>query len=209
MRHAITSLLALFALALSGASGAAECPGPVEVIRGASSEILEMLKNRRAELEGDSPALYAAVDEILLPRFDRRYSGGLVMGKYWRRATAEQREEFILALYRSLLRTYSENILEYKEDQLKVLPLENPPDDKAVVETLVTLERGVETPVSYRMRKTDDCWKAYDVIIEGISYVTNYRQQYAGEFKQKGIDAVIAELKAKGAEAPADPGTGN
>ena len=69
----------------------------------------------------------------------------------------------------------------------------------------MTLDTGVETPVNYRMRLTDDGWKAYDVIIEGISYVANYRKQYASEFRAKGIDGVIAELEAKAAEAPAEP----
>lgn len=207
MSNYLIGAAALALLGLAGGLQAAE-QGPGEVIQAASDEILQVLAERREELKNNPRELYDVVDKILLPRFDRRYSGGLVMGKYWRRATPEQREEFILALYHSLLKTYSENILQYKEDQLKVLPVEGDiSDGKAVVETRVTLESGVETPVAYRMRKTDDGWKAYDVVIEGISYVTNYRQQYAGEFKTKGIDKVIAELKAR-AEQPGEPEAG-
>ena len=68
---------------------------------------------------------------------------------------------------------------------------------KGLVETRVTLDTGVVTPVNYRMRLSDGGWKAYDVIIEGISYVSNYRTQYAEEFRAKGIDTVIEELEAK------------
>ncbi len=202
MRNRILALTAVGALVF-GVGAAATAAGPDEVIREASSEIVAVLDTRRDELAADEQELYRVVDDILLPRFDRRYAGGLVMGKYWREATEEQRERFIMALYRSLLRTYAGSILDYDADSLEVLPFEGDlSEGKAVVETRVTLDTGVVTPVNYRMRLTDDSWKAYDVIIEGISYVTNYRKQYASEFRAKGIEQVIAELEAKGAEPP-------
>lgn len=202
MRNRILALTAVGALVF-GVGAAATAAGPDEVIRAASSEIVAVLDTRRDELAADEQELYRVVDNILLPRFDRRYAGGLVMGKYWREATEEQRERFIMALYRSLLRTYAGSILDYEADSLEVLPFEGDlSEGKAVVETRVTLDTGVVTPVNYRMRLTDDSWKAYDVIIEGISYVTNYRKQYASEFRAKGIEQVIAELEAKGAEPP-------
>lgn len=202
MRNRILALTAVGALVF-GVGAAATAAGPDEVIREASSEIVAVLDTRRDELAADEQELYRVVDNILLPRFDRRYAGGLVMGKYWREATEEQRERFIMALYRSLLRTYAGSILDYEADSLEVLPFEGDlSEGKAVVETRVTLDTGVVTPVNYRMRLTDDSWKAYDVIIEGISYVTNYRKQYASEFRAKGIEQVIAELEAKGAEPP-------
>lgn len=197
------TLLALAgaAVLLLGALASATAAGPDEVIRQASDEIVAVLDTRRDELAADRDELYRVVDEILLPRFDRRYAGGLVMGKYWRRASDEQRERFILALYRSLLRTYASNILNYDGDALEVLPYEGDlSEGKAVIETRVTLDTGVVTPVNYRMRLSGEEWKAFDVVIEGISYVTNYRKQYASEFRSKGIDQVIAELEAKAGE---------
>jgi phospholipid transport system substrate-binding protein len=206
MRNLTLALAAAGALVL-GAGAAATAAGPDEVIRQASSEIVAVLDTRRDELAANEDELYRVVDDILLPRFDRRYAGGLVMGKYWREATEEQRERFIMALYRSLLRTYAGSILDYNQDSLEVLPFEGDlSEGKAVVETRVTLDTGVVTPVNYRMRLSGDDWKAYDVIIEGISYVTNYRKQYASEFRAKGIDQVIEELEAKGAEPPPKAG---
>ncbi len=185
--------------------------GPDEVIRQASDQVLDVVNARRDELKADPDELYKVVDDILLPRFDRRYTGGLVMGKYWRKASPEQRDRFILALYRSLVKTYASGILEYRGDQLKILPVaaEALTEGKVIVETRVTLDTGVVTPVNYRMRLTDDGWKAYDVIIEGISYVANYRKQYASEFRAKGIDGVIKELEAKAAKEPAATTTAN
>ncbi len=193
-RLAMTAALLLVVAPTSFASATS----PDQVIREASDLILDSLSENRETFKKDRQALYQAIDEILLPRFDRMYTGGLVMGKYWRRATPEQRERFISALYRSLLRTYAEGILDYRGDELDVLPVEGDlSEGKALVETRVTLDTGVVTPVNYRMRLSDGGWKAYDVIIEGISYVSNYRTQYAEEFRAKGIDTVIEELEAK------------
>ncbi len=199
MRFSIRLLAATVFFALAPVATPA-ASGPDDVIREASDLMLEALAERRSEFEANPDALYATVDEILLPRFDRMYTGVLVMGKTARKATPEQRERFVLALYRSLLRTYAQSILDYRGDQLEVLPMEGDlSKGKAVVETRVTLESGVVTPVNYRMRLKDDQWRAYDVIIEGISYVSNYRTQYASEFRAKGIDKVIEELEAKAA----------
>ncbi|MGB5211705.1 MAG: ABC transporter substrate-binding protein [Gammaproteobacteria bacterium] len=182
--------------------------GPDQVIREASNEVLAAVNDRREELRANPDQLYQIVDNILLPRFDRRYTGGLVMGKYWRKANDEQRDRFILALYRSLVKTYANGILDYRGDELTVLPVDGDLESgKVVVQTRVTLDTGVETPVDYRMRLTDGSWKAYDVIIEGISYVANYRKQYASEFRAKGIDGVITELEAKAGNVPAEAST--
>ncbi|MGB5622794.1 MAG: ABC transporter substrate-binding protein [Gammaproteobacteria bacterium] len=198
-------LMAVAVLAALLCAGLAQANvGPDDVIRQASDQVLDAVNARRDELKADPDELYRVVDDILLPRFDRRYTGGLVMGKYWRQASAEQRDRFILALYRSLVKTYASGILEYRGDQLQILPVaeEELTEGKVIVETRVTLDTGVVTPVNYRMRLTDEGWKAYDVIIEGISYVANYRKQYASEFRAKGIDGVIKELEAKAAKEP-------
>ncbi|MGB5542721.1 MAG: ABC transporter substrate-binding protein [Gammaproteobacteria bacterium] len=198
--------LLLWMLMLSASAQASI--GPDQVIREASNEVLAAVNDRREELRANPDQLYQIVDNILLPRFDRRYTGGLVMGKYWRKANDEQRDRFILALYRSLVKTYANGILDYRGDELTVLPVDGDLESgKVVVQTRVTLDTGVETPVDYRMRLTDGSWKAYDVIIEGISYVANYRKQYASEFRAKGIDGVITELEAKAGNVPAEAST--
>lgn len=177
----------------------AQANAPEAVILETSSAILEAVGGRREELAADEAALFEVVDDILLPRFDREYSGRLVMGKTYRDATPEQRERFITGLYRKLVRTYSSGILEYDSESLKVLGTKGDlADGKVIVETEVQLDDGTPVPVGYRMRETDGTWKAYDVIIEGISYVANYRKQYDGEFRAKGIEGVIRELEAEG-----------
>jgi len=206
--HTDTKIAGLLLWALMVSANAQATTGPDEVIRQASNEVLAAVNDRRNELQDNPDQLYELVDDILLPRFDRRYTGGLVMGKYWRKATDEQRDRFILALYRSLVKTYANGILDYRGDELTILPVDGDLESgKVVVQTRVTLDTGVETPVDYRMRLTDGQWKAYDVIIEGISYVANYRKQYSSEFRAKGIDGVIKELEAKSGDVPAEAST--
>jgi phospholipid transport system substrate-binding protein len=177
----------------------AQANAPETVILETSSAILAAVGDRREELAADETALFEVVDDILLPRFDRDYSGRLVMGKTYRDATPEQRERFITGLYRKLVRTYSSSILDYDSESLQILGTKGDiADGKVIVETEVRLDDGTPVPVGYRMRETDGTWKAYDVIIEGISYVANYRKQYDGEFRAKGIDGVIRELEAEG-----------
>jgi phospholipid transport system substrate-binding protein len=179
----------------------AQANAPENVIMETSTEILQAIEKDRDALAADPDALQKVVDDILLPRFDREYSGRLVMGKSYRDATPEQRERFIMGLYQKLVRTYSSAILEYDSDSLRIKGTKGDlADGKVIVESEVKLEDGTTVPVGYRMRESDGTWKAYDVIIEGISYVANYRKQYDSEFRAKGIEGVITELEAGGGE---------
>ncbi|MEJ2514712.1 MAG: ABC transporter substrate-binding protein [Gammaproteobacteria bacterium] len=174
---------------------------PEAVIRKASEEALAAIDGRQDELRKNTDELFAVVDEILLPIWDRKYSGQLVMGKYWRDASPAQRDRFITGLYRKLLRTYADAILNYRSDQLTILGTRGDlADGKVMVDSEVKLDDGTPVPVSYRLRKSKSGgdWLIYDVVVEGISYVANYRKQYAGEFRNKGIEGVLADLESGG-----------
>ena len=186
--------------AVTAAAHAQEAPErtPEQVIRDASDLTMEAIEGRREELAKDSEKLFSLVDEVLLPRWDRQYTGQLVMGRYWREATPEQREQFITALYRKLLGSYGDGILEYEADQLRITGTRgDPAEGRVMVDSEVRLQHGTPGPISYRLRLVDNRWLLYDVVVEGISYVTNYRNQYASEFRAKGVEGVIDELRAE------------
>jgi phospholipid transport system substrate-binding protein len=191
--------IATMALAAVGAAPATHAEperSPEQVIRDASELTLEALEGRRDELKADRKVLFDVIDEILLPRWDRQYTGQLVMGRYWREATPEQRDAFITALYRKLLDSYGEGILQYDANQLKITGTRGKLEDgRVMVDSEVRLEDGTPVPISYRLRMHEGSWKVYDVVVEGISYVTNYRNQYASEFRSKGIERVLEELQ--------------
>lgn len=189
------AMLAIGALA-ADASATPE-RSPEQVIRDASELTMQALEGRRDELRRDRDALFALVDEVLLPRWDRQATGQAVMGRYWREATPQQREAFIQALYRKLLDSYGEGILQYDASQLRITGTRgNPESGQVLVDSEVRLEDGTPVPISYRMRLHQGSWKVFDVIVEGISYLTTYRNQYANEFRAKGIQGVIDELEA-------------
>lgn len=177
-------------------SSVAYAQTPNDVIQEASDLLAGQLSARKAELESDREALYAMVDEIILPRFDRRYSAQLVLGRNWRSASEEQRSAFVDAFYQSLLQKYADGVLEFNQDRIELLPFrgdESKP--RVVVKSLVTLDDGTEVPVDYGLVKRESGWMVFDVIIEGISYVRNFRTEVNSEIQTSSLDAVIARLE--------------
>lgn len=192
-----TSVLSLTLLA--GTLGAAEELGPSELIDQCAQKMLKSLDANRAEYRKDPTKIQALVDEVLLPHFDTEYSARMVLGKHWRTATAEQRKQFIDAFYRSLLENYSAALADFTADRMQVLPFRGEAAaNRATVRSEVKRSDGTRVPVNYSMRKTERGWKAWDVTIEGISYVKNFRNQFGVEIDQKGLDAVIKRLETEG-----------
>ena len=175
---------------------AAEGQSPEEIIVATADAVDARLTGRQAYLEENPDELFAIVDEVLLPHFDREYAARLVLARNWRRATPEQRSRFIDVFYNFLLRNYANGILKFNRDSLTVLPERGgSPPGKARVATEMSLDDGTRVPVDYFFREVDSQWRVFDIKIEGISYVVNYRNQFATEIKTKGLDAVIARLE--------------
>ena len=192
----LLSLLALFCVPVT-----ALAQSPVAVIRDASSELATQLAERRDELAADRQALYAMVNDIILPRFDRRYAAQLVLGRNWRSASTEQRNAFIEAYYNNLLRTYADGVLEFDQDKIEILPFRGDESKgRVMVKTRVTLNDGTVVPVDYGLSNRSDDWKVFDVVIEGISYVRNFRAELNSEIQSSSLDAVIERLRADAAD---------
>ena len=195
------SIAALAVLLLAGAAtGAAQdASDPSKLIEDCAQKMLKELDAHRAEYRKDPTKVNKLVDEVLLPHFDTQYAARLVLGKYWRDATPEQRQRFVDAFYKSLLENYGAALTEFTADRMRVLPFQgDAAADRATVRTEVKRSDGTKVPVNYSMRKTDDGWKAWDVTIEGISYVKNFRTQYGAEIDEKGLEAVIKRLEVEG-----------
>lgn len=176
-------------------------PDPQAQMEAVSRELFAAIDANRAAIRKDPEKAYPIVDKILLPNFDIDYAGQLVLAQHWRTATGEQRQRFTQALYRALLRTYGGALADFTADRFKILPSRAEPDAmRATVRTQVTRVSGAVIPVDYLLRRTDNGWKAFDVIIEGISYVKNYRADLGAEISQRGLDAMIARLEKDGIE---------
>lgn len=195
----LTALIAVTLLA-STRSFAADAvdQDPGKLIDQVAHQVLQELDARRAEMRKDPKKIRKLVDDTLLPHFDTEYSARQVLGAHWREATPDQRKRFIEAFYQSLLQNYGEALLDFTPDRLKILPYREDPSDKnrATVKTEIRRDNGSRVPVNYTLHKTDGGWKAWDVTIEGISYVKSFRTDFASEIDQKGLDAVISRLES-------------
>jgi len=168
---------------------------PHEIIETAANSIAGELKGRKDYLNDNRDELYALINEILVPHFDMRYAGRLVLGKHWKPATKEQRDRFIDAFYDFLLQSYANGVLKFNDDEITVFPVDVAADEKrTVVKTDMRMDDGSLVPVNYSMRNSSAGWRVYDVRIEGVSYIQNYRNQFNAEISALGIEAVIERL---------------
>jgi phospholipid transport system substrate-binding protein len=185
------------ALAILFFSIVAFAQSPNDVIQEASDLLASGLDGRKEELAADKVALYSTIDDILLPRFDRRYAAQLVLGRHWRDADADQRARFIDAFYASMLHRYADGVLQFDPDRVEILAFRgDETKPRTQVKTIVRLDDGTKVPVTYGMVKRDSGWMIFDVNIEGISYVRNFRTEINSEIQATSIDAVIARLES-------------
>lgn len=191
-------VVALLGAALAAAQSDTTELGPYELVQKVAQDTLRDLDAHREEYRKNPAKVRELVDKNMLPHFDTAYAAQLVLAKHWREATPEQRKRFVEAFYQSLLQNYGEALLEFTPDRLRILPYQGNPDDKvATVRSEVRRDNGTRVPVNYSLRKTPQGWKAYDVTIEGVSYVRSFRTDFAAEIQQKGLEAVIQRLESQ------------
>jgi phospholipid transport system substrate-binding protein len=201
----LMSMVALGARAADAPAAVANAASltPQELVENSAKKMLTELDANRAMYKSNPAKLDALVGNVLLPNFDTEYSARLVLGQTWRTATPEQRKRFVDAFYHSLLRNYGAALIDFTGDRFVVLPYRGDPGDtNATVRTEVKRGTGEKVPVNFSLRKTPEGWKAWDVVIEGISYVKSFRTDFASEIQQKGLDEVITRLETDGKVGP-------
>jgi phospholipid transport system substrate-binding protein len=202
MRYATLLAIVWFishaALAQAPAAPAAADPnGPTEVVQNAAQSMLAELDKDRDGYRKDPAKVEQLVNKYLLPHFDTEFAARLVLGQYWRTATPEQRKRFVDAFYHSLLTNYGSAIVDFTPDRLKIFPSKPEADaTRATVRTEVKRSNGDRVSVNYYMRKSPEGWKAWDVVIDGISYVNSYREDFGPQIANQGIDSVIKRLES-------------
>lgn len=170
---------------------------PVEVITEAVELLTEGLDTRKDEFVEDEDALYAFIDGILLPRFDREFAAGAVLGKHWRTATDEQKSRFVEAFYSSMVHRYADGILEFDTGRIEILPFRGARKRVATVKTNVRMEDSTKIPVSYTLVNRDDQWRMFNVTIEGVSYVRNFKMELETQIRDSGLEKVIQRLETE------------
>ncbi len=201
-KRVLPSLVAAATLAFAGAAIAQETD-PNKVVEDAVQLLAEKIDGRKEELSSDREALYAFIDEILLPRFDRKFAAQAVLAKHWRSASDEQKTRFVEAFYRTLLRKYADGLLDFEQNMVEVLPYRGDATKKRTkVRSMVSLEDGTKVAVDYDLVRREAGWLLYNVTIEGVSYVRNFRAEFESEIRSTSLDAVIERLEGEAGITP-------
>lgn len=176
---------------------------PEQVVQSIAQQLDAQVAGHKAELQKNREKLVGIINQIFLPHFDVDYAAILVLGQHAREATPEQRAQFAKAFYDSITHRYAEGLLNYTNGAVKVMPFAGDLNAKrSVVRTQVATGDGKTVSVDFAFRKTASGeWKAYDVVIEGISYITNYRNQVDAEIRKSGLDQLIKNLQTQGDQA--------
>ena len=190
--------LGLLLLALGGGTIDAAIRPPQDVIQDTSGRMIEALRQNRAALDRDPSQIYGLVDQIVLPNFDFDLMSRWVLGRAWQQATPDQRRRFTDEFRTLLVRTYAKALLEYSNEEIRLLPQPTVGDGSEVtVKTEVRLKAGRPIQINYSMHRNNDGWKVYDVTVDGVSLVTNYRSTFASQIRANGMDSVIADLQQR------------
>jgi phospholipid transport system substrate-binding protein len=201
MRALLLAVVAIGGLQVAGTAMAADpidASSPQKLIETSSKALLADLDANRAKYRKDITQLYKVVDTIFLPHVDVDFAAQQVLGKYWRTATPDQRKRFVTAFYRSLLTTYGDALVDFTGDRMRILPFQGDASQpRASVRTEIKRSNGASVAVAYSLRKdASGAWKVWDVVIEGISYVKSFREDFGLEIEKKGLDGLLQRLEA-------------
>ncbi|MBS1269747.1 MAG: putative phospholipid-binding protein MlaC [Gammaproteobacteria bacterium] len=171
---------------------------PDQLVRETAEQVITELTENRRELEKNPERLYRMVNKIVLPYFDFKRMSRYVLGQHWSDASPAQREQFTGEFKTLLIRTYATALFEYTGQEIVYKPFRHEKGDKrAVVGTEVHPEDGPPIPIEYGLISNSEEWKVYDIRIDGLSLVTNYRAQYGRIVQTRGIEKLLASLSEK------------
>lgn len=189
---------ALVACLFSASVIAADPTPPDTLARETATALLNELKANQDKFKQNPAELYEVVDRIVLPHFDFDYVSKLVLARYWSKANEEQRERFRKAFRSQLVGFYGDALLDYSNEEVRWMDANVPADATDVTIRSEIVPAGSQpVPISYAMHKTDGAWKVYDVTVEGVSLVTNYRGQFAAEIRRNGLESLIKRLESE------------
>jgi phospholipid transport system substrate-binding protein len=197
LKNGFNLLLAAFVMALA-APALAQSVSADQFIKNYTEDLLDTVAKNRQVLQADPKKVSELVDSKILPAVNLQRMTALVVGRYWRQATPEQKERLIEEFKGLMIRTYSGAISQVKDLKIEVKPLRAGADETdVVVKTMILRPKGEPIQLDYRLEKVGDTWKIFDVNVAGLWLVETYRTQFASEIGKSGIDGLIASLAEK------------
>lgn len=172
---------------------------PRQLVENTAHEMMDVLLKEKANLDRDPERIYRLVEKILLPHFDFVGMSRFVIGKHWKTATESERAEFILTFRNLLVRTYAGALRNYTGRKITVLPdrASDSENNKVLIRSMVENPSGDPILVNYRLWQKGDIWLVYDISVEGVSLLTNFRSQLSEEVSQYGMTETIHKMQDK------------
>lgn len=194
-----TSLFAALVLGLGiQFSAAANTVAPDALVKSVSDDVISIVRQDKAIQSGDTRKAVSLVETKVLPYFDFAHMTRLAVGKDWKQASADQKSTLTQEFKTLLVRTYSNALTKYRDQQIDFEPLKAKPEDTDVIVRTKVRQAGAKpVQIDYNLEKQGDSWKVYDVLVAGVSLVTNYRDEFGQEVRAGGIDGLIKTLKDK------------
>ena len=185
-------------------AGALAAESPDALVKRTAEDVMAIVKNDKDIQAGNQDKIFALAEEKILPNFNFDRVSRLVLGKNWTKATPDQKAAFQTEFRTLLLRTYATALSKFKNQTIEYKPLRLADGaNTAAVKTVILQPGGQPIAVDYSLEKQADAWKVYDIVIEGVSLVTNYRGQFTQEIRQNGLDSLIKKLAEKNSAAKA------
>ena len=169
--------------------------GPDDFLKASVNEVMDFITNNKSQLDQDDEYLVSKMNEIVIPKLDIELMSKIVLGKnHWNNISISEKSNFMDAFKNLMVKTYMKSLTAFEGEKIKFLPYSpGKRADIAKVKSIYLLNEG-ELPVSYRLKKTDSKWRVYDIIIDGVSLLRNYRSDFKAHVADKGILSLIDQL---------------
>ena len=188
----------LLLMALSSQNVLSNEVGPQQLIKQATDRVIEEIKLNSNDYRANPDKLFALVDEVVLPHFNFVAMTNLALYRHRKEFNDEQKIRIVHEFKTLLIRTYGKALLEYNNQEVKYLDmLGSVEKGKVKVKTEVTQTGGTAIPLDYSLRRGKQGWKVYDIQVDGISLVTNYRSSFSREISKSGVEGLIKLLNER------------
>lgn len=193
----MNKLITILILALCGFGSwvSAEEKTPEQIVEETSSELLKVINEQSDRIKNEDGYVNEVINDLILPVIDLRSMGKLILGKHWKTASDEQRSQFIEEFKSMLIRTYAKSVADYGHAKVTVFPPKNEQKGKRHrVKSHLDLGSGTPLQVDYVFRRKDDTWKVFDLVVDGLSLIKNFRTSFSQEISETSLDALIQRL---------------
>jgi phospholipid transport system substrate-binding protein len=195
MRERLVILLSLMLIAF-GIETAYGALSPLKIMNATTDRVVEILRDKELKKATKTPERRAAIRKAVTEVFDFEEMSKRALSVHWQKLTIEERKEFVYLFSDLLERSYIKKIEGYSDEKIDYLE-EKIDGDSALVKSKITTRRNIEIPIDYKLLKRGDKWYVYDVVIEGVSLINNYRTQFNKIIRQSSYTELIKRMKNK------------